>query len=111
MVKKSTSDNGVNGPPSNKRILEIDDQLISCQICMHKYDRQKRVPLVLKCGHTVCEQCARALIKYGRVKCPFDNQQFDNVNVELLGRNFTLLDLIDAERQEISLEADERLCQ
>ena len=54
-IKKTGNDNGVNGPPSNKRILEIDDQLISCQICMHKYDRQKRVPLVLKCGHTVCE--------------------------------------------------------
>jgi hypothetical protein len=76
------------------------ESILSCQICMHKYDRQKRVPLCLKCGHTVCEQCAKSLIKYGRIKCPFDNQSFDHVNVELLGRNFTLLDLIDAEKQE-----------
>jgi hypothetical protein len=45
------------------------------------------------------------------MKCPFDNQTFDHVNIDLLGRNFTLLDLIDAERSERKVSPDERQCQ
>ncbi len=43
------------------------------------------------------------------MKCPFDNKTFDHVNVDMLGRNFTLLDLIDADRPG-KLSPDERFC-
>ena len=58
----------------------------------------------------MCEQCARALIKYGRVKCPFDNKSFDYVSIDQMGKNFSLLDLIDADKPK-ELEVDERLCE
>ena len=66
----------------NKKTIEVEEGLLSCQICMHKYDRAKHMPLCLKCGHTVCEICAKELIRYGRVKCPFDNKSFDYVSVD-----------------------------
>ena len=68
------------------------------------------MPLCLKCGHTVCEVCAKALIRYGRVKCPFDNKTFDYVSIDQMGKNFSLLDLIDADKPK-ELEVDERLCE
>ena len=95
---------------ANRKVIEVDEGLLSCQICMLRYDRGDRMPLCLKCGHTVCEQCAKALIRYGRVKCPFDNKSFDYVSIEQMGKNFALLDLIDADKPK-ELDADERLCE
>jgi nitrite reductase/ring-hydroxylating ferredoxin subunit len=65
-----------------RKIIEVEEGLLSCQICMVKYDRGERMPLCLKCGHTVCEECAKSLIRYGRVKCPFDNKSFDYVSID-----------------------------
>jgi hypothetical protein len=83
---------------TNRKVIEVEEGLLSCQICMVRYDRGDRMPLCLKCGHTVCEQCAKSLIRYGRVKCPFDNKSFDYVSIEQMGKNFSLLDLIDADK-------------
>ena len=77
---------------------------------MLKYDRGDRMPLCLKCGHTLCEKCAKEIIRYGRVKCPFDNKTFDYVSIDQMGKNFSLLDLIDADKPK-ELEVDERLCE
>jgi hypothetical protein len=66
--------------------------------------------LILKCGHTVCETCTKGLLKNGRVKCPFDNQTLDHFSIERLGRNFSLLDLIDLEQQKTTLSYDKRMC-
>jgi hypothetical protein len=82
---------------NGKKVLEVNEEFLSCQICMNKYNRGERMPMCLKCGHTVCEDCAKSLIKYGRVKCPFDNKTFDYVSVEQMGKNYSLLDLIDAD--------------
>jgi RING finger/CCCH-type zinc finger protein len=72
------------------------NSLLSCQICMNGYDRGHRLPLTLKCGHSLCKECADALIKKNNRKCPFDNTLFEARTVENLGRNFSLLDLLDA---------------
>jgi hypothetical protein len=55
------------------------------------------VPLCLKCGHSLCQACAKTLIKNGRIKCPFDNKNYETT-LDQLGRNFSLLDLLDAEK-------------
>ena len=42
-------------------------------------------------------------------KCPFDNKPLECTQVEQLGKNFSLLDLLDAEKN-VKVKADERLC-
>ncbi len=81
---------------SLKKQLMKSDTVLSCQICMNGYDRGNRLPLTLKCGHSLCKECADALIKKNNRKCPFDNTLFEARTVENLGRNFSLLDLLDA---------------
>jgi RING-type zinc-finger len=64
---------------------------------MNRYDTFSRQPMCINCGHTLCRDCAKSVLKYGKLKCPFDNQMFDVQNVDKLGKNFTLLDLLEQE--------------
>ena len=90
-------------------MIKEHDTLLSCHICTMKFDREEKLPLFLKCGHSICKFCASSLLKQGRIKCPFDNKFFEYRSVNELGRNFSLLDLLDAERQK-KAEPDERYC-
>jgi len=58
----------------------------------------------------MCETCTLGLLKNGRFRCPFDNQALDHFNIERLGRNFSLLDLIDLEKQKTISTYDKRMC-
>lgn len=100
-----------DGPPSKAaRIAQRHEALLCCQICMQKFNRNLNMPLCLKCGHTVCKACAKGLFNQARPKCPFDNSILDGRSADNLPKNFTLLDLIDAEKQSVTLQADERYC-
>jgi hypothetical protein len=79
-------------------VVDKVENLLNCAICMIRYDLDSRLPLSLNCGHTLCKVCARSLIGVGRIKCPFDNRSQDCRLVETLGRNFTILDILEAER-------------
>jgi len=56
------------------QIVFIEDNILRCQICAHRYDRKEKTPLILKCGHTICQQCAKELIKHRSITCPFDKK-------------------------------------
>ena len=80
-----------------------------CQICMNKFDHGDRLPLCLKCGHTICKDCAKSLLKYRKIKCPFDNSVCEYATIDQVGKNFTLLDMIEAEKNK-KMQSDERPC-
>lgn len=72
------------------------DNLLICNICMHKYDTAQRLPLTLMCGHTICKVCANNIHKFNNMKCPFDNLIFNHYSsADALGRNFTVLELLE----------------
>ncbi|TNV72867.1 hypothetical protein FGO68_gene4339 [Halteria grandinella] len=86
------------------------DNLLICNICMHKYDTAQRLPLTLMCGHTICKVCANNIHKFNNMKCPFDNLVFNHYSsADALGRNFTVLELLEQEKQKY-LKADVRPC-
>ena len=93
-----------------KREIVKTDSLLSCQICLQKFNTEIRLPICLPCGHSVCRYCADSLIKAGKRKCPFDNKPFECRGVESLGKNFSLLDLLEAEKHKMK-RADERHCE
>lgn len=85
------------------------DSLLSCQICLQKYNMKERAPLSIPCGHSLCRSCASGLIQSGKRKCPFDNKPFECRNVDSLSKNFSLLDLLEAEKANIQ-RPDVRFC-
>lgn len=85
------------------------DSLLLCNICVNKYDTASRLPLSLHCGHSLCRECAKTMFKQNRIKCPFDNSSFNYSSFEALGRNFTVLELLDQEKQRLA-QSDVRHC-
>ena len=44
-----------------KKKERIED-VLTCNICFDRYDEEVKIPLILKCGHTVCKECAKQLV-------------------------------------------------
>ena len=63
---------------------------------MNRFDLQKRLPLSLKCGHSLCEACAKELCKDRPVRCPFDKKSADCSSTDQMGKNFVVMDLVEA---------------
>lgn len=93
----------------NERLMDI----LSCPICFNTYDTDERVPLCLRCGHTVCGTCAEALIgRSSNKKCPFDKTGLFYLDVRDLSKNYSLLDLLETTKQgKSNVAPDERLCE
>ncbi|EFO98347.1 hypothetical protein CRE_24267 [Caenorhabditis remanei] len=81
------------------RIVEQPQELesLECKICVRQYNETDRIPRIIPvCGHTICEDCARNIIRGNTLKCPIDRK---DVNVEggasSLPRNFAILETIE----------------
>lgn len=48
---------------------------LDCEICFEAYDMKHVKPLVLECGHTICNNCLNNILqsRTGK-KCPFDKK-------------------------------------
>ncbi|TNV77559.1 hypothetical protein FGO68_gene2919 [Halteria grandinella] len=84
-------------------LRKIQDEYTSekhtCQICMEGYQLVERVPVVLGCGHTLCVNCAKPMLKFDQIKCPFCNKQAKG-QADSLPKNFALIQLIEEEKWE-----------
>ena len=90
--------------------------VLSCQICMQMYNNDDNVPVILRCGHTVCRACAKRMhngvLGGGSVverKCPFDKTNIDFANPDFLSKNYSILDLLESVKSK-KLRPDEKLC-
>lgn len=58
-----------------------------CKICFEVYTSEKRMPLVIPCGHTICAECLKSL----RNQCPHCRTSFQKSQAK---RNYALLELL-----------------
>jgi len=64
---------------------------IECPICYEMFNSQLKVPMVIGCGHTVCNQCIKNMSN-----CPICKFNFrKGGNTNLPKKNFTLLKLLE----------------
>lgn len=70
----------------------------SCSVCENQYNKQKRCPLVLECGHTYCKDCLFKMFSASTdtsLNCPrCRNMSFVGNSVQSLKKNFAVLALI-----------------
>uniref|UniRef100_A0A1I7T2N2 RING-type domain-containing protein n=1 Tax=Caenorhabditis tropicalis TaxID=1561998 RepID=A0A1I7T2N2_9PELO len=73
---------------------EYDD--LKCGICLRGYSSnlKKRVPRMMRCGHTVCYGCAKRLREYSAIICPFC-QKYTFENNKDLPKNYSMIGLLD----------------
>ena len=62
---------------SLKTLVEISEDLLTCSICFHGFSLSV-IPLVLKCGHNLCQNC---LISNSK-QCETGNDEEDNKSEE-----------------------------
>ena len=51
-------------------------EFLKCPICENDFDAKVRLPISIKCGHTVCKTCLSISLQRGI--CPFDQTQLSH---------------------------------
>ncbi|XP_013419853.1 tripartite motif-containing protein 2 [Lingula anatina] len=56
--------------------MDVENQLLSCQVCFEQYDHEEHQPKLLPCHHTFCMKCIDGLkTSKGKAKCPTCRQE------------------------------------
>ena len=76
-----------------------DDESISWEICLENYSKEK-IPIILKCSHTLCKNCLNDILKKENPKCPNCNMEIKKNQNEIdingvLWENKIVLNLVD----------------
>ena len=76
-----------------------NNDAINCEICYEKFSIEK-MPMILKCSHTICKNCLNGLLKKENPKCPncnmiIEKNQNENNTNNILWENKIILNLID----------------
>ncbi|ULT98484.1 hypothetical protein L3Y34_000095 [Caenorhabditis briggsae] len=84
--------------PRHIELLQIGGQRqpahSGCPICIEKFS-ETEIPRILKCGHTICQQCARNLKgDTNKIQCPTCRQEtIVEGSIDSLPKNFAVLDI------------------
>lgn len=71
--------------------------ILDCQICLEDYNIHDRKPIVLDCGHSICQECCRKIFLNIRRKCPFDNSDLMR-RIEQYPVNWSYVDIITSKQ-------------
>ncbi|KAF1762975.1 hypothetical protein GCK72_011240 [Caenorhabditis remanei] len=82
-----------------------EDTIPYCDTCYDDYS-DSRIPRILtKCGHTICEECAKGLLRGNGIRCPYcKNITLVNGLVNSLPKNFALMDIVEREMKKYYVE-------
>ncbi|XP_061175859.1 uncharacterized protein LOC133184801 [Saccostrea echinata] len=62
-----------------------------CFVCLENFNDQQNQPMIMPCGHIVCNACLIQLAKtfqYEKIKCPLDNQIYKVKRSERRGNEY-----------------------
>lgn len=62
----------------------MDRQLFSCKVCFTFYDKVKKMPKMLQCGHTFCDECLCEIMKASKYNCPLCKKIIDKKFVPII---------------------------
>ena len=76
-----------------------NNESISCGICLEIYSNEK-IPMILKCSHTLCKNCLNGILKKENPSCPIckmeiKKNQNENDTNGVLSENKIVLNLVD----------------
>ena len=76
-----------------------NNESILCEICLENYSNEK-IPMILKCSHTLCKTCLNDILKKENPRCPNCNMEIkkdqnENDTNGVLWENKIVLNLVD----------------
>ena len=72
---------------------------VTCPICYDPYNDKEKIPRILACGHTFCQNCLLDLRTSNILTCPTCRTYF-SPDVKQLIKNFTILDCLYSEKAQ-----------
>ncbi|KAM3135350.1 Tripartite [Paramecium bursaria] len=87
-----------------------------CSKCYNVWDDNTHKPILLKCGHTFCEQCITKMSSNQQINCPDDNQvtklsQELQVNSEIMLPSFNLSNISPIKQNKEFPTSSSTFCQ
>ena len=76
---------------------------VTCPICYDHYNDKDKIPRILSCGHTFCQNCLMDLRTSNILTCPTCRTYF-SPDVKQLIKNFTILDCLNSEKAQHLLQ-------
>ena len=85
-------------------------KVTECSICLERYNNSKKIPKVLHCGHTFCQECLLKTKKNSDniLECPICRKKELFSNVNDLSTNRVIYDLLYNPTQEEDLVIQEK---
>jgi hypothetical protein len=79
--------------------MESIEEILTCKICMERFNDEDKKPLFVPCGHTFCSRCLRFIYKRPNLRCPLDKKEhkveaFTNIPI-----NFSVLNCLHSQIQ------------
>uniref|UniRef100_A0A1I7UYP7 RING-type domain-containing protein n=1 Tax=Caenorhabditis tropicalis TaxID=1561998 RepID=A0A1I7UYP7_9PELO len=91
IVMKNEKKAGIQDP----RVMKMNKYRPECKVCHREFNVTSRIPRVLQCGHSICEQCANRLQDdYRYILCPFCEHITPDDEEVGFPRNYDLLSVI-----------------
>lgn len=84
---------GINKNEENPCII------LECQICFEEYDINNKKPVVLECGHSICNICLAQILSSNNAnlkKCPFDKILLTYQQIQNYPVNWSYIDIISS---------------
>lgn len=69
-------------------------ELTECPLCLERYNKTTKIPKILSCGHTFCQECLTKQNKYKLLECSICRQKQTITHPEQLITNRTIFDLL-----------------
>ncbi|EFX60867.1 hypothetical protein DAPPUDRAFT_122787 [Daphnia pulex] len=91
----------------------IEDEFVTCSICMSEYNEDGRKPKVLPCSHTVCLTCLQGIFRNNAIACPYCRQSSKvggHLDVRKLPNNSHALHILKLNQQIVELTTLEDTC-
>lgn len=83
---------------------------MQCPICMEDYDLKQRHPMILGCGHSLCQKCIKTMYNTAKnnIQCPFDKQNSKFNSLQQVTKNYSFINLLEGlQHQQKDLMTDE----
>ena len=97
---------------ANKSTKVLSDDDIECSICFDGFDLWNifKIPRIISCGHSFCSECLANLVQVDRsLKCPRCNFKIQNVTIEIIPRNYHLMEKLESAQKPAGNET--QICQ
>ncbi|KAF1762973.1 hypothetical protein GCK72_011238 [Caenorhabditis remanei] len=82
-----------------------EDTIPYCDTCYDDYSDSRNPRILTKCGHTICEECAKGLLRGNAIRCPYCKKiTLVNGPANSLPKNFALMDIVEKEMKKYYVE-------